>query len=590
MLNTLPALSFTSLLLSSFSLASQADSHLHSQYGMSLSDETVTMASGAVTHPMAAQGNQIMGAEEKAIVEVTDGVYHLAGWGLANSTAIEGPEGWIIIDTGDNIPAAREQRAYLEAKVGKIEVAAVLYTHSHYVWGGSVWQDKNTVFYGHEDLVSTLQGDTGISVLSGNFMTRAVAQYGILHPEQGPDAFPNKMGFNAAKLSAPKAFIPPSVTFKDNIIETHNIAGLTVEVLPSKTDVTESVAFYFPEKKLLSGNALGVTLFNLYTLRGDWYRNPMEYVKAIDLVLTRDIEYQTDVHGKAKVGRDNVIASLQEARDQMQLTHDQTFRAIALGMDAQEAAEWVYMPENLRRGREIYGQLESHVKRVYGARIGWMGWDVYDINPLKKSDFSENILQAMGGFDAVLKSAKAANARQTLKDWQWSLYLTSQLLQAQPENQDVKLVRAEASRALGQRTTSANARGWYISEARLREENMQFAGHTIQKYAQLSQMIGTPNAEKLAKSSLHDNVQYLRYLVDSRLAEGKQAQFNAQFKEDDVTYAIALRNGVIAVTDQPNDGPTIAITKTQWDSIILGESTFAELNKSLVAIDLAIGR
>jgi alkyl sulfatase BDS1-like metallo-beta-lactamase superfamily hydrolase len=274
----------------------------------------------------------------------------------------------------------------------------------------------------------------------------------------------------------------------------------------------------------------------------------------------------------------------------MQLAHDQTFRAIALGMDAQEAAEWVYMPENLRRGREIYGQLESHVKRVYGARIGWMGWDVYDINPLKKSDFSENILQAMGGFDAVLKSAKAANARQTLKDWQWSLYLTSQLLQAQPENQDVKLVRAEASRALGQRTTSANARGWYISEARLREENMQFAGHTIQKYAQLSQMIGTPNAEKLAKSSLHDNVQYLRYLVDSRLAEGKQAQFNAQFKEDDVTYAIALRNGVIAVTDQPNDGPTIAITKTQWDSIILGESTFAELNKSLVAIDLAIGR
>ena len=134
MLNILPALSFTSLLLSSFSLASQADSHLHSQYGMSLFDETVTMASGAVTHPMAAQGNQIMGTEEKAIVEVTDGVYHLAGWGLANSTAIEGPEGWIIIDTGDNIPAAREQRAYLEAKVGKIEVAAVLYTHSHYVW------------------------------------------------------------------------------------------------------------------------------------------------------------------------------------------------------------------------------------------------------------------------------------------------------------------------------------------------------------------------------------------------------------------------------------------------------------------------
>ena len=287
----------------------------------------------------------------------------------------------MIVDAGDNLEAATEQRQILEAEVGKIKVAGVVYTHSHYIWGGKAFQDEGTEFYAHEELMNTLRGDQGVSVLSGNFLRRAIQQFGILHPTQGADAFPNQMGFSAEKLTGTKALVPPTVTFEDGVIETHTIGGLTVEVLPSKTDVTESVAFYFPEKKLLVSNALSSnTIFNLYTLRGDWYRNPNDFIEAVDLALSRDIEYQVDIHGPAYTGKENVILSLQKTRDQMQLMHDQTYRAISLGKDAQEAAEWVYMPS--REGNETYGQVESHVKRLYGARIGWMGNDPYAINPL----------------------------------------------------------------------------------------------------------------------------------------------------------------------------------------------------------------
>jgi hypothetical protein len=64
------------------------------------------------------------------------------------------------------------------------------------------------------------------------------------------------MGFSAEKLTGTKAFVPPDITFKDGVVEMHEIAGLRVEVLPSKTDVTDSVAFYFPARKLLVSNAL----------------------------------------------------------------------------------------------------------------------------------------------------------------------------------------------------------------------------------------------------------------------------------------------------------------------------------------------
>ncbi len=556
------------------------------QYNMSLQDKVVTGAKGSLTSPQAAAM-----IEEKSVRKIADGIYRIGGWGIGNIIAVEAPEGWIIVDAGDYLEVAQEQRRALEDKVGKIKVAAVLYTHSHYANGAKAWQDENTRFYGHEYLVATLNGDQGVSVLSGNFGTRAAIQFGMLHPAEGPDAFPNLMGFGAEKLTSTKAFVPPDITFKDDVVEMHEIAGLRVEVLPSKTDVIESVAYYFPDKKLLASNALAAgVIFNLYTLRGDWYRDPMVFVEAADLALTRDIEYQVDIHGAAVVGKDKVVAGLQETRDQMQIIHDQTFRAIALGMDAQGAAEMIYLPEAVRKDKETYGQVESHVKRVYSARIGWMGWDVYDINPLSKASFSGKLIEAMGGADKMLKDAKAANAKKTLEGWQWSLYLTSQLLQMDANNAETKLVRAEAARALGQRTTSANARGFYISEALLHEGKIRFGEHTITHYRQISQVLGAVTLDKLAISPLNDNVQYLRFLVDPRLAEGKRAEFNVKFTDENVSYAIALRNGIVAITDQPNKGPTIKLSKDDWSKLITGEKSFASQHASLKAFDKAIGR
>ncbi len=562
-----------------------------SQYNMSLQDKVVTGPKGSLTSPQAASVNKKGQIEEKSVRKIAGGIYRIAGWGIGNLIAVEAPEGWIIVDAGDYLEVAQEQRRALEDKVGKIKVAAVLYTHSHYAMGAKAWQDENTRFYGHEYLVATLNADQGVSVLSGNFGTRAVIQFGVLHPAEGPDAFPNLWGFSAEKLTGTKAFVPPDITFKDAVIEKHEIAGLRVEVLPSKTDVTESVAYYFPDKKLLASNALAAgTIFNLYTLRGDWYRNPMDFVEAADLALTRDIEYHVDIHGPAFIGKDNVIAGLQETRDQMQIIHDQTYRAISLGMDAQSAAEMIYLPEAIRRDKETYGQVESHVKRVYNARIGWMGWDVYDINPLSKARFSSRLVDSMGGAEKVLKKAKASNAKKSLEGWQWSLYLTTHLLQLDNNNAEAKTVRAEAARALGQRTTSANARGFYISEALLHEGKVRFGEHAVTHYQQLSQALGAVTPKKLAASPLNDNVQYLRFMVDPRLAEGKRAEFNANFTDEKVSYAIALRNGIVAITDQPNNGPMIKLSKDDWSKLITGEKSFASQHPSLKAFDIAIGR
>ena len=86
---------------------------------------------------------------------------------------------------------------------------------------------------------------------------------------------------------------------------------------------------------------------------------------------------------------------------------------------------------------------------------------------------------------------------------------------------------------------SKHSRFLYL-EALLHEGKIRFGENTISHYHQLSQALGAVTPEKLAASPLNDNVQYLRFMVDPRLAEGKRAEFNVIFTDEKVSYAIAL--------------------------------------------------
>ncbi|MFN1651245.1 alkyl sulfatase dimerization domain-containing protein [Vibrio rotiferianus] len=574
----------TALLLST-SFVAVAD-----QYNLSLKYDPIVTDRGIVTTKPAAMVDQLWDVDVQSITQITDGVYRIAGWGIGNVIAVEAPEGWIIVDTGDDLKVAQEQRKQLEKKLNQeIDVSAVLYTHSHYVWGTQAWSNDDTAIYAHEWMEKHLFADNGVSPLAGIFSTRVAIQFGLLHPESGPDAFPNKLGFTLDKLEGEKGYQSPTVTFEHNQVETHTIAGMEVIVLPSPTDVTDSVAYYFPEKSLMVTNAMNAgSIFNLYTLRGDRYRDPIRLVDAADLVLSYDFDYHVDIHGAANVTKETAEDAIHEFRDSMQLIHDQTIRAITLGKDAQGAAEFVYMPENLRLDKETYGQVESHAKQVYNGVMGWNGWDVYDINPLPTQTFAHQFMGSLGGVELANKMVKQSNKKQTLEGWQWSLYLTSQILEIEPNNEEAKLSRSEAARALGQRTSSANARGFYISEALLHEGKLSFGEHQLDNYQSLTQLLGTITSEKLEASPIENNVEYIRYLVDTRKAEGLSSQFNLNMSDSEHAFGIQLRNGIVQISSQLNSGVTVNLSHSEWSEVLLGETEFKQLDDSLADFDTAL--
>jgi alkyl sulfatase BDS1-like metallo-beta-lactamase superfamily hydrolase len=545
-----------------------------SWHSQSLTMETVTAPNGAVTTQTQLEANALWGLTETTVAEkVTDGVYALRGWGIASSYAIEAPDGWIIIDTGDSTRAAAEMRALLEQTLGrKIKVAAILLTHWHYGDGTGAWLDEGTEVWGHEHLDRNRSASTGVSVKSGFYQARAIAQFAVFHPPQGPDAFPSLMRFFPEKLLAVSSYQPPTRLFENGRVLDVVVAGEPVQVAPNRTDTSDSVAFYFPRHRLVITNMMVTgAIFNIYTLRGGPFRDPANFINDARWVESKNAEILLDIHGPTLKGEKTVFEAIERSVDQVQLIHDQTLRLIAHGMDAREAAEALYMPRHLREGREAYGQVESHVRQVWNGTVGWFGGDVYEINPLSLREEAERTINMMGGPAAVRSAAREAADSGGLANWRWSLKLTSMLLRLDPQDAEARAVRATAARALGQRTTSANARGFYITEALQIEGQLLVQGQPATLDA-IRAFVGTPSHADLAAASLDENLQFVRYLVDPRQAEGKRLAFTIAAEGDPQVRQVELRNSVLVITAADAKAAThLDVTRSELADFVLGK-------------------
>lgn len=544
-----------------------------SWHSPSLRSETATGPNGAVTTRAALLANGKWGiGDTKRVERVTDVVYAMRGWGIASSFAIEAPGGWIIVDTGDFTRAAAEMRDKLEETLGrKVKVAAILLTHWHYGNGIGAWLDEAAEVWGHEYLDRNRSVSTGISVLSGAYQARAAAQFGVFHPPSGPDAFPNTLGFTPEKLLADSSYQPPTRLFENGRVVDVVVAGEPVQVAPLRTDTGDSVGFYFPRKRLLVTNCMPYgAIFNIVSLRGGSYRNPAVFIQDARWVESKNAEILLDLHGPTVKGENAVRDAVQRALDQVQLIHDQTLRHIAHGRNARQAAEQMYMPSHQRGDWENYGQVESHVRQVYNGTMGWFGGDVYDINPLSGNEEAARTVQMMGGPAAVRKAAASANTQGGFANWRWTLKLTSLLLELDPADAEARKLRAAAARQLGQRTSSANARGWYLTEALQIEGGMQFKGQPLTVDA-IRKFLGTPTAQALVAASVDENLQFVRYLVDPRKAEGLRQTFTLAVEGDPRIRRLELRNGVLVITDADAAAPThLRLTRQELAAFVLG--------------------
>jgi alkyl sulfatase BDS1-like metallo-beta-lactamase superfamily hydrolase len=177
-----------------------------------------------------------------------------------------------------------------------------------------------------------------------------------------------------------------------------------------------------------------------------------------------------------------------------------------------------------------------------------------------------------------------------LANWRWGLKLTSLLLRLDPADPAARQSRAAAARAMGQRTDSANARGFYITEALQIEGKLLMQGQPVTQDA-IRMFLNTPRADRLAGSSLDRNLQFVRYLIDPRKAEGQRLDFTITAEGDPQIKHIVLRNSVLVITDADSKADThIDVTRSELADFVLGKGTPAKGGEALAELDLVLDR
>lgn len=194
---------------------------------------------------------------DQALLKIGDRAYLAYGWGLTSPMMMVGDDGIIIIDPPESMEAGEET---LEAfrRVTDLPVRAIIYTHNHFdhVAGVKAFTTEKDVasgkvqIYAHETLV---QGVINWASTVGPIEGRRTSYTAALFLPKGPDGSVHDALGPDARMGA-VTFIPPTITFKDELDVTVSGVKMHLFYLPSETD--DEIVAWFPDDKLLNPRKL----------------------------------------------------------------------------------------------------------------------------------------------------------------------------------------------------------------------------------------------------------------------------------------------------------------------------------------------
>ncbi len=502
--------------------------------------------------------------------EVCPGAWCLVGNGLSNQTFIDAPGGIIAFDTGESVQemalALKELRAHTDRPI-----AAVVYTHFHYVEGTqAVLDEGNHVtplpVYGHRRISENKARTAG--EIAPAYGRGLVEQFAIVMPPDGPDGLVNVgLGFsyrNPAHAPATPGFLPVTHELPDEGEIT--IAGASVRLRYSPSDSDDSINFFFPRSKVCVHNTVWPVLFNVFAIRGEEYRDPRVLVPGIDNIIGWSPEHLIATHGPPLSGQERIRETSERYRDSIQFLWDQTVRGINKGWTMDEVASRVALPTLYDQDHftsERYGVGEHHVRQIYAGLRGWFDGEESKLFPLRPEERFEKLIAGFGGRGEVAKQASSAF---DADDVRWGVELATWLARSADATTEDKKLLARGLRLVAQRTPAANIRNWAITRARHLDGQTpmdRFMKHSF-------------GARTIAHVSTKDLIHTLRVLLEPARAEG--VKVHVRFVVDGEPAGLLLRNCVAVPTDGAGAVVEVAMTRTTLVAILSTKQAWSAAN------------
>jgi alkyl sulfatase BDS1-like metallo-beta-lactamase superfamily hydrolase len=381
--------------------------------------------------------------------------------GLSNAYLIGTDDGRVLVNAGMGFEGPLHRRAF--DAVDDATTRALVFTQGHYdhVGGADCLRDPDTDVIAHSSFATWRDDNERLE----QFRARNAA-FAWIDAILAAMAYAESLGVGAVAQARPE----PTTTFDDRLEGTIGGRPLVMLATPGG-ETTDALVIWLPESRtLLSGNLFG-PLFghvpNLVTIRGDRYRDALQYVASLDLVLGLGVERLLTGHFDPIEGADRIAEEITAMRDATQWVHDRTVEGMNAGVDVHTLMQEIRNPPGLDVG-EGYGLVAWNVRAIWETYAGWFHHrsttELYGVPPAAVAPD----LVAVAGADRLVA---AAAVRLAEGEPVAALHLCDTVLAVDPDHAAARAIAIEAHEALLDGEDNFWRRAWLVRAVdRLRSE------------------------------------------------------------------------------------------------------------------------
>ncbi len=509
------------------------------------------------------------------LFKVTDRIYQVRGYDLANLGIVVGETGCIIIDPLTSVATAKAAMDLFYEHVGKKPIVAVIYSHSHADhWAGvKGLVSAEDVKAGKVRVIAParfMEEAVSENVFAGNAMIRrGQYMYGALLPRGPKGQVDSGLGKSLPGRLDSSLIQPTDIVSKTMQEITVDGVRIVFQNTPG-TEAPSNMNFYFPQfRALFMADNCAATLHNLLPPRGAPVRDGKAWAGFVYEAIDRFGEISDVVflgHTWPRWGKENVSNFLRKQGDIYKYIHDQTLRLANHGYTPLEIAEQMKLPDELARewfNRDYYATLGWNAKAVYQRYLGWYDGNPADLNPLPPVEASRRYVEFMGGAEQVLTRAKAAFDK---GDYRWVAQVVNHVVFADPGNKKARSLQADALEQLGYQTESAVFRNIYLfGAAELRDG----VNKTFPKVPLPMDVF-----QALPVGLIFDS---MAIRLNAQKAAGKSIVINWLFTDTNELYVLTLKNSVLNHTagrQAQQADCSVRLSRELFNRVITGQASF----------------